>query len=446
MIAALRRMLAAPVPRAGAGAGVIRASGRLVVFGLQLFLVRAVVDATAFGVYAWGQNLMFLLGGLFALGLPTAAARLVAIHDHYGDIDRQRAVIARARWLMGGFSLIFVAAGALLLMLLPAVAGPSVAVAMIAVVAAPLVAFTLFHEAVARAQSHLVVAFLPTQVLRPALTGLLAVIILVVTDAPLTAIQVLGAVVASLFLVLLGQWFVVRPRQRLERPGGGPERVEECAPRRLMGVALTVFATRVSELARRYSAILLLGIFTGPTLVGSFFVADRLAELIALPALVVASVIQPWLASAFATGDRARMQHVVTQAVHTALWPTLAAALVVIVGAETLLGLFGSEFRNAAPILFVLVLAHVCTAILGPNPQILIMTGHQSLAFRIAVLAAVVHVLMLAILVPGLGTIGAAWSTLVSNLVAGAAALGAVRLRLGLRSSILLGAGFLRCA
>jgi O-antigen/teichoic acid export membrane protein len=440
---ALERVLSAPVARAGAAAGAIRVLGRLVAFALQLLLARIIVDAAAFGVYAWGQNLLFLLGGLFALGLPAAAARLVAVHDHCGDVDAQRAVIARARAVMAACSAGFIALGVLLLQLLPSATGPSGGIALAALVGAPLVAFTLFHQAVARAQSQLVAAFLPTQVLRPALTAVLALAVLAATGAPLTALHALGAVAGSLALVLAGQWLATRPRRRGggaagDPPSAAPDPPEEYAPERLLGIALPIFATRVSELLARHSGVLVLGLVTTPALVGGFFVAERLAQLIALPMLVVAAVIQPWLASAFAAGDRERLQRVVIQAIHTALWPTLAGAIVVVLGADLLLGLFGEAFVGAAPVLLVLVLGHVAAALLGPNPQILVMTGHQAVAFRIAALAAGLQLVLLAVLVPGFGAVGAAWATFAGTTSAGAAALWAVRARLGLKSSVLV--------
>jgi O-antigen/teichoic acid export membrane protein len=252
----------------------------------------------------------------------------------------------------------------------------------------------------------------------------------------------LAAVVASLVLVLAGQWFLVGSAlaSRVERPSvGSSAHPHEYAPERLLAIALPVFATRVSELIARHSGVLVLGLVSTPVVVGGFFVAERLAQLIALPMLVVSAVIQPWLASAYADGDSERLQRVVTQAVHTGLWPTLLAAIVVVFGAETMLGLFGDPFRTAAPVLLVLVAGHVATALLGPNPQILVMTGHQAVSLRIAAAAAAVNVLLLAMLVPAFGALGAAWATFAGSAVAGVAALRAVRARLGIHSSVLAG-------
>lgn len=442
----IRRLLSGRVPRAGAVAGGIRVAGRLVVFALQVFLARVIVDQAEFGTYAWGQNLLFLLGGIFALGLPVAASRLVAVHFHRQDAVAERAVVRRAVGLLGAISLGLAIAGVLLLWLLPVgtLAGIPRGVAFIAVAAAPLVAFTLFNQAVARARMRLVAAFGPTQVLRPALTGALALGVVLATGSSLTGEQALAAVVGSLVLVLVVQAFVGGAPPDDRPPPGEAGDAGEYAPRRLMADAMPIYATRVSDLVVKHSGVLVLGFVASPALVGAFFVAERLAQLAALPMLVIGAVIQPWLASAHAAGDRRGLQQVVTQAVHTALWPTLVAAVVIQGAAGMLLGLFGEGFVDAAPVLAVLMLAHVVAAVLGPNPQILVMTGRAGTAFRISASSAVLHVVLLAVLVPAFGAIGAAWATLASTAVAGVAALWIVWRRLGLRSSILLGAGFVR--
>jgi len=454
LIGSVRRVLSAQVPRAGALAGAIRVGGRLVAFGLQILLARVIVDQAEFGIYAWGQSLLFLLGALFALGIPMAASRLVAVHADRRDRQTEQAVVGRARLLLAASSTGLAIMGLAVLWLLPAdqLSGIPRAIAYTAVAAAPLVSFTMLYQAIARARMRLVAAFGPTQILRPAFTGLLAVMLVLATNDQLTGQQALAAVVGSLVVVLVIQLFVSGARALTGASSAsadadlaadvGEEREtepDEYAPGKLMANAMPIFATRVSDLVIKHSGVLVLGLAAGPALVGEFFVAERLAQLAALPALVVGAVIQPWLASAHAAGDHAQLQRVVTQAVHTTLWPSLTAAVVIQAAAGMLLGLFGSGFVEAAPVLSVLMLAHVAAALLGPNSQILMMSGYAALAMRIWATAALLHVLLLAVLVPQFAAMGAAGALLATTVIANAASLWAVRTRLGLRSSLLLG-------
>ena len=454
LIGPVRRVLSAQVPRAGALAGAIRVGGRLVAFGLQILLARVIVDQVEFGIYAWGQNLLFLLGALFALGIPMAASRLIAVHADRRNRQAEQSVVGRACLLLAAISVGLTAVGLAVLWLLPddQLTGIPRGIAYTAVAAAPLVSFTMLYQAIARARLRLVAAFAPTQILRPAFTGLLAVMLVLATHDQLTGQQALAAVVGSLLAVLLIQLLVNGVRTSIDASKGeddasrGPDIAEdrepdqdEYAPDRLMANAVPIFATRVSDLVIKHSGVLVLGLAAGPALVGEFFVAERLAQLAALPALVVGAVIQPWLASAHAAGDHAQLQRVVTQAVHTTLWPSLTAAVVIQAAAGVLLGLFGSGFVEAAPLLSVLMLAHVAAALLGPNSQILVMSGYAALAMRIWATAALLHVLLLAVLVPQFAAMGAAGALLATTVIANAASLWAVRTRLGLRSSLLLG-------
>lgn len=434
-------LLGSPVVRAGSVAAVIRAAGLLTVFVLQIFLARAIADPSAFGVYAWGQNLMFLLGSLFALGIPLASSRLVAVHAQLGHGRAQRAVIRRATRLVGVFSAGFVGLALLLVGLMPGERLEDIptSITVLAILAAPLVALTQLYQAIGRAQSQLVAAFAPTQVLRPLLTGLLALAILLAGSGPLGAVEALAAVSVSLLVVLALQLILTGRRPMDDHATAAPSSDPAHGPDALLPAALPIFATRLSELVTQYASIFVLGFIAGPAAVAGYFVADRLAQLAAIPGLVVGSVIQPWLAGASASQDHDRLQQVITQAIHVSLWPTLAVTTVVYVAAGPLLGLFGSSFSDAAPVLLLLMLANVITVVLGPNSQILVMSGRQKTVFRIMTAGAVLHLLLIAALIPAHGAIGAAWASVVSALLTGSACLWVVRTRLRLKSSILLG-------
>lgn len=439
-----RRILSAQVARAGAVAAFIRAAGLLLVFGLQVFLARTIADQAEYGLFAWGQNLMFLLGSLFALGIPLASSRMISIHAHYGRDSAQQAVIRRAAVLMVVFSSCFVAVALLIAFRLPADVMHKIPteITILAIAAAPLVSFTLLYQAIGRARSLLVAAFLPTQVLRPLLTGLLALGFLLAGSFTLGAFQALAAVAVSLALVLMLQLSLThRIRKVCNNTEPNAEIDPAHSPDRLLGQALPVFATRFSELITKYASIFVLGFLAGPIVVAGYFVAERLAQLTAIPAMVVNSVIQPWLASASAANDRSRMQQVITQAIHTGLWPTLVATGAVYAASGLLLGLFGPDFEEAAPVLLLLMLAHLVTVLLGPNSQILVMSGRQQTVFRIMTGAAILHLILISVLIPAHGAAGAASAAVISALVSGGACLGVVRFQLRLKSSILLSAG-----
>lgn len=466
-----RRLASSQVLRSSAVAAVIRAVGLAVVFLLHILLARLAVDATSYGVFAWSQNLLFLLGSLFALGIPVMASRLAAVHVYRGDSAGLRKVSRTAHGCVIAISLAGAGAGLSVVWSLPpemftSLPRPAIS---LAVLAAPLVSLTMLRQALARASSRLFSAFVPTQVLRPLLTALLALGAFQLVQGPLTALDILAALTLSLLLVVLVQLFwgaaplpvvdagtaaaisgsVASVEDATSATAASTENagtLEDVAPRGhpdttpgaigLVRQSMPVFATRLADIVMTYGNTLLLGLIGGPLAAASFFVADRLAQLAAVPGSVTSAVIQPWLASAHAQRDQARLQQVVTDAAHVALWPSLAGALLLYMAGPWLLDLFGGDFAAALPVLGALLLAQLSGVLFGPCYQVLVMSGRQRQVMRLTTLAALLHLLLVALLIPAMGALGAALGSIASSLLLASGCWWLVRRQHNLRTTV----------
>ena len=425
------------IARAGVLAGSVQAVGMLLVFLLQILLARIIADPTAYGLYVWGQNLLFLLGGMLALGLPIVAGRHMAIQVQRGDRRSQHVVGQRALGLIAVASVLVIAAGVLLLWRLPLPPALARDITLLALFGAPLAATTLLYQGLSRAQGYTVSAFLPYQVLRPLFTAVLAVCAAVIVGRHLAGFEVLVAVVAGLALVHAVQWRLgLRPARAPTLPASGTDDTVPTA-RRLLREGLPVFGANLCGLVMTYANTLAVGLLAGPAAAGAFFIAERLAQLASTPAVVTGAVIQPWLATAHASHDRARLQEVATQAAHIGLWPTLLLSAGLWLCAEFLLQLFGAEFLHALPILGALLVGRLIGVALGPAQTLLLMTGHQGWALRVSAFAAFSHVLLLLWLVPIWGAVGAALTSIVSSLLINAGCLVLVWRRLDLQGTVL---------
>lgn len=407
-------------------------------------LSRLVADQNQYGVYVWGQNLLFLLGSLFAMGIPVASSRLVAVHAYRGDKSRALAVRRAAE----GYLLLSCGIGAalvvLLLFQLPAVVFADFPrpVALLSVLGAPLVTFMIMQQWQFQACSRLTAAFLPTQVIRPLLVGLLAVIWVLWMGWSLRPLTLMVMVCTSLLLVLVMQRLSLWRHDKREWPvfsSANTTAREGYDVPQILRTALPIYIARLSDLVMEYGSILLLGLLAGPEMAASFFVADRLAQLAIMPRSVVSAVAQPRFASAHAEGRRGALQRVLTQASHLALWPTLAVVASLYVFGPDLLTLFGTEYRDAGYVLTVLLLAHLAGVAMGPSQQVLVMAGEQKAVMWVMTLAALTHLLCLLALLPSFGALGAAGATLVSSFAAHVGLLRLVRLRLHLQPSIIAG-------
>ena len=431
------------VVRAGSVAGLIKAVGLLSGFALQLLLARIVTNSEQYGVYAWSQNLLFLLGALLTLGIPVAASRFVSVHASRGD-EASIAAVARsgAKWLIVS-TLLGACTAALVIIAMPAGVFESLPreTTLIAVAAAPLASFTLFFQALARARSRLISAFLPTQVLRPLFTAALAVAGLAVLGVAPGAPEIMLALCLSLALVLLVQIVFDKTwpaRQAARRPTSETTTgMDTYGPDRLLSNALPIFGTRISSLAMKHGGVLAVGVLVDPVAAAAYFVAERLAQLASVPKTVIASVVQPWLASASAEGDQNALQRTVSHAAHATLWPSLLAVVGLLLSGPMLLGLFGPDYPAAFPVLAVLLINHVLGAALGPAQQVLVMSGLQSILLKTMFLAAAVHLTLLFVLIPWLGALGAALTGIISTVVLRTGCQFLVRSRLGLNPTVL---------
>lgn len=426
--------------RRGAFVAAIKLLGLVCVFALQVLLARLMADTTEYGRYAWGQSLLFLVGAIAGIGLPLMTARFVASLDAQHNFSGSRTVIAHAsRLLLRSSAACILVAFALLLVWRGSLTeGMYRGVAVVALLFAPVVTFTLFYRDIARARQWLGLALMPLQVIRPVMTALLAAGCWWLLDVSLSGTIVLSLAGLSLILVLLPQALVYRWRQRnLAGEGDAGQRGEEYQPQRLLRAALPVFVTRCAALVINYSNVLLVGTLAGPAAAGAYFAAERLAQLSGVAKTVASTINQQSMAAAHATGRTRELQLLATQSAHGSLWPTLAVSVFLIALATPLLELFGDDFAEAHTVLILLVVSGIVSVFTGPAQDLLVMTGRQRYIPRVMIYTAIVHVAALLLLVPGFGAVGAASASLISSIVGQCWLMALARRETGVNSTVL---------
>ena len=165
--------------------------------------------------------------------------------------------------------------------------------------------------------------------------------------------------------------------------------------------------------------------------VGRFAVAWRVANLVGITLLIANSVIAPQLARAHALRDPARMRDI---AVRAARWSTCAAlpvALITLVAAVPILGVFGDGYAGARSAMTVLVIAQVVNVAMGSVGLVLLMSGNERAALPGLAAGAIVDFGLLIWLAPIHGATGAAVARGAGLCVWNLALAHAVRRRLG---------------
>jgi O-antigen/teichoic acid export membrane protein len=110
-------------------------------------------------------------------------------------------------------------------------------------------------------------------------------------------------------------------------------------------------------------------------------------------------------------------------------------ALVVLVLAEPLLGIFGEAFRAGAPALRLLTLGYMGASLMSLASALLNMTGHHSASTATMLAGTALTAALCLMLVPRWGIVGAAAATAVSTLVWNLGLLLMARRRLGVTAA-----------
>lgn len=379
--------------------------------GLVFSFVTAVVlarllNATGYGVYAYAVSWATLLYVPGMLGLDILLVRNVASFEATADFARLRGLLAGAYIAVGVASVVIAFSAGLALAWIGVTPDvlPAVLLAMLLV---PLMSITRISAAGLRGLHRVVLGQLPEFGLRPPLLlGLLGVfaILLGPSFGPVAAVA--AFVLAAAVGAAVGVWQLWSHAWPLI--SGVSARYEF---RRWAVSALPLLLIGGLGVVNTQTDIVLLGTLRGPADAGIYRVASRGAEFIEFVLLAVNAPLAPMIARVYVQGESARLQRLITSSarVITLLSAPLAASLIVF--GNVYLGLFGSEFTDGRAALSILALAQMVNAFFGSVGIALTMTGHERDSLRGLLVAAVVNVGLNVLLIPALGTVGAALAT-----------------------------------
>ena len=262
----------------------------------------------------------------------------------------------------------------------------------------------LIWEGVLQGLGHIEESFIATYVVYP--LGMVAGIgLLLVTSGGVTPEQAAIIYLASFSVGALVMWWVGRSRLRpvlRQEPSDQP--VEDWqAPALLPFTALAFMASIEGSLG-----IVLLGLFGLPDSVADLQVAVKLIEPITMVFVVVNLSLAPRIAARFAEGRITEIQPGVTRNIGFSLAAALPIGIILILGREPLLGLFGTGFEGASTPLVIMVGAAVFNVLTGISGAALTMSRYWSPAIVAKGIGLLLNTVLCLILIPELGAPGAA--------------------------------------
>lgn len=157
-----------------------------------------------------------------------------------------------------------------------------------------------------------------------------------------------------------------------------------------------------------WSPLLLLGLWGTAAEVGIFGVATRLALLVSFLLVTLNNVIAPKFAELYATRNIHAMGHMARRS--SALLTLLVSPvfLILFIYSSEVMRLFGPEFVAGGPILAILLVGQLVNVVTGSVGYLLMMSGNENTVRNISIGSAIFLLILMLLLAPSLGGVGAA--------------------------------------
>lgn len=416
--------------RVAGTAFVIRVMSAAIAYVSQVLMARW-MGSSEFGTYISVWVWVLLLGHFSNAGLASAAQRFIPEYGERGDQDGLRGFIAGSRII--GLAVATLVAGLGLLVLWRFgqwVAQPMLMPLVLAAICLPLYVLTDIQDGIARSYNWTDLALGPPYLIRPVLLlGGMAIghALGLVADA-VTAMAC--AVIATWTTAIIQFWLMQR---RLSgRIPAGARRIEAGF---WLKTSAAIFLVEAFYMALTYTDVILLKQFRPPEEVAIYWAAVKTLALVAFIYFSVAAAAAHRFSEYHVAGDSEKLAAFLQASIRWTFFPSLAATILILALGKPFLMLFGPDFVQGYPAMFVVSAGLLARAAVGPVERLLSMSGHQGVCAMIYGAAFAIAVILCLVLIPRFGMMGAATATAVALTLESILLFWITRRRLGLSVS-----------
>lgn len=386
--------------------------GKVVGFTLNLVLARG-LGSVLFGMYSLGLTVLRVAQSLATLGLQNGIVRFGAPAYESGDT----ATVKGTFWAGGGLG--FAAGtviGGVLFAASPWLASQAFSnpemgpVLRVFACGLPFYVFTYLLSRMGRALSEMQVDVLLDSILQPALFLLLVGGVLPAGGRLSAALYAFLA--STLLAAGLGVYVVYRQFPPLLSSGAPTIEI-----RPLLRFSLPIVGVTLASIGLTYTDRIMLGILSTSESVGLYQIAARLSEQLRFVLFAITAAFSPVISDLYHNDKVGKLTALYANTVRWILLATLPAAVLLIAYAPEILSIWGADFRDGAPLLRILAVAHIATTGVGSVGQILQMSDHQDFVFAVNTAMAVLNVVLNWLLIRLYGPAGAAIATGVTQVL-----------------------------
>lgn len=382
----------------------VRVASAMLAFLTQILLARW-MGAFEFGVFSYSWVWIIVLGSLVSAGFATSVVRFLPEYRERSQWDLFQGFLTTGRAMAAGLGVI---AGVLAVGIANGWGGLVTPVYFLpltlALLSLPAYGLTDFHDGVGRAQGWIDLALIPPYILRPFL--LFAFIgLFYAFERPPDAATAALALVLACWLTALLQYLAQKRRMRGLMPKTRPAYalplwIRTSLPL-LMIDGFALFILNLDMLLLEYLGV-------PADRIGIYFAALKTISLIAFVQFSISAVAMPRFAALHARGDTIEIGRFLARMQAWCFWPSVLGALILLVLGKPLLWLFGPDFVQAYPVMFILAGGLLARAAAGPAQNLLAVSGHQDKAAMILAATLLINGSLGLALIPRFGIEGAA--------------------------------------
>lgn len=394
-------------------------------FGLSFALAR-LAGSEGVGIYYQAVAIVSILTAIAQLGFPDVVLRF---GTHFADKEQWaqlRGLVSSTRFFSGILALIFsaslfFASGWIAQVLFQDRSlGIVLRLFSLGIVPVTLAAlYSVYLRALDKIELSLVyMTFTPVTIL-----------VLMLVFVPSFGVQ--GAGIAYM-LAQIGMFIIVLVLWRVNISGRPKARIPFDRAN-LFSTATPLLIVTIFNILTDRVNVVLLGIWLDDSSVGIFAVAYRLATLTNFVLMAVNVVLPPRFAVLHADGEHEKLARLMHSTTKGLIVIGAIICLPLVFAPRLLLGIFGAEFQAGQWLLIIMAVGQFVNVAAGLVGRLLVMTGHEKAVRNNVIAYSVLYITLNILLIPTMGTLGAAFAVTIAITFKNLVAVYLVRRYLGIR-------------